>query len=262
MHRAITNSIRWLTSLERDLLGWELPPIDVAFTEMPIVADPLGAWCPRCGISVGVGEVNEGGCAECRGRLGPIQGTVRVGEYGGGLAQRILQVKHARWFGMARRLGAILGTQVIAALRPDELPEAVVPIPMPQVRRMVRGIDHADEIAHGVAQVLKVPLWRPLRHVPGRTQVSRSQSERRRATHRLEAKQRLLHFWTGGRGRHGEHLARYRRVLLVDDVRTTGATLEQASRVLHSVGVSECWSAVVAVAPSPRRHGSREREQS
>ncbi|MBL9119731.1 MAG: ComF family protein [Phycisphaerae bacterium] len=162
---------------------------------------------------------------------------------------------------MARRLGVILGNQVLSALRPDQLPEAVVPIPMPQVRRLVRGIDHADEIAHGVSQVLKVPLWRPLWHVPGRTQVSRSQSERRRATHRLEAKRRLLHFLTDGRSVPREHQSRYRRVLLVDDVRTTGATLEQAARVLRSLGVSECWSAVVAVAPSPRRYGSCEREQ-
>lgn len=253
MHPAITAPIRWLTSLERDLIGWELPPLDIAFAEVPIVPDTVDAWCPRCGISVGAGEVNASGCAECRDRSGPLRGTIRVGEYGGGLAQRVLQVKHARWFDMARRLGTVLGNQVIRALRPDDLPEAVMPIPMPPVRRLVRGIDHAGEIAHGVAQVLRVPLWRPLRHIPGRTQVGRSQSERRRATHRLEARRGLFRGWTARGGGGGRCPSPYQRVLIVDDVRTTGATLEQAARVLQSIGVSECWSAVVAVAPSPRR---------
>lgn len=253
---------RLATALERDLLGWELPPIPVAFQDMPIVSDPISAWCPRCGASVGPGEVTDAGCGECRGGTSPIRRTVRIGEYGGGLAKRILQTKHLRWPWMARALGARLAAQCLESLGQElAAVEAVVSIPMPTFRRWLRGIDHAAEVAAGVAAGIGCPLWRPLRQVGGQTQVSRSRTDRRRATRRFQAMQQerawapLGRMWPFG-------LSQWRwsrppaSVLLVDDVRTTGATLEQAARLLRELGVQDVMAAVVAVASSPRRRSA------
>jgi predicted amidophosphoribosyltransferase len=269
----IAGLLKSVTDLEREVLGWELPPLGVAFEEMPIVADEPDAWCPRCGSSVGRGEVTTRGCADCRSSKGPIDRTIRVGEYSGHLASRVRQVKFARWHEMARALGRMLAGQVTAATPTDHTPEAIVAVPMPTIRRWVRGIDHACEIATGVAEVLKIPIWRPIRQVGGATQVSRSQSDRRRASHRFEACGRggpgrdlepdrlgpgVLRSWRGQwhrlrRGLRTNRVSSPRRVLIVDDVRTTGATLEQAARLLRELGVVEVIAAVVAVAPSPHR---------
>lgn len=246
-------------TIEREVVGWELPPLDVAFSETPISADPLGTWCRRCGQTVGAGEVTQGGCGSCRGRYSPIDRTTRLCEYGGGVAQRVLQTKHGRWFAMAFELGARLGEQVLATRCDDALPAVVVPIPMPSMRRLGRGIDHAHEIARGVAAVIGRPLARPLRQSAGGTQVGRSPTERRLARSRFH-----LHFLPPWRPiglvsavLRGHTWRLPSSVLLVDDVRTTGSTLEQAARILRDLGVSTIEAAVVAVASAPsRRHAA------
>ncbi len=111
--------------------------------------------------------------------------------------------------------------------------DAVVPVPLHWRRRRARGYDQAALLARPVAKSLGVPaLLRGLQRVRNTPrQVDLPHAERQRNIAGAFASWRLQ-----GVG----------RVLLVDDVRTTGATLRAASDALKAGGVSDVHTFVLA----------------
>ena len=112
----------------------------------------------------------------------------------------------------------------------------IVPVPSHPWSKLRRGFDPALEIGRPLAGHLGLPL-RPrelLRRVPGWVQFKRMSAMRRRAAAR-----------GAFRARRADSLAG-QRVLLVDDVMTTGATVEACTRALKTAGVIEVRVAVWA----------------
>lgn len=107
--------------------------------------------------------------------------------------------------------------------------DAVLPVPLHWWRKARRGYNQADEIARPLAKALGIPLIRCVR----RSRATPFQSG-------LDAAQRAKNLEQAFkvRGR-----ISYRHVLIIDDVITTGATLDTITRVLREAGV-ECVSAL------------------
>jgi predicted amidophosphoribosyltransferase len=150
----------------------------------------------------------------------------------------VVDVKHAAWEAMAEELGAVLARQLMTCgvVQPRQRGVVLVPVPSPWLRTRARGIDHARALADGAARVLRVPVRRVLRQRLAGTQVDADG----RADRALRADRLRAHRSCAARVA-GAH------VILVDDVRTTGATLEAASGVLRSHGASRITAAVVTV---------------
>lgn len=136
--------------------------------------------------------------------------------------------------------------EALARLALDRLPLAelaeidlVVPIPMPTTRRLLRGFDQAEIVARVVAAALRRPMACALRRpqLVERAQVRLRAAERRnRAAHRFQAQ--------GGSDLSGK------RILLVDDVVTTGSTLEEGARALRRAGALTVQALALAATPS------------
>jgi predicted amidophosphoribosyltransferase len=224
--------------------------------------DTAADYCSACALSVRRDELEEDRCAACRSgetKRPPWQRILRLGEYAPPLDQWIREVKFTRWrrlgLDLGRLLGDVLRPEVEAAQNAGSVPPgppAIVPVPMPGLRRLMRGIDHSMTIARGVAERLGgravQPLVRDLR--PSQTKVAPS-SRAANVANSIHPKRP----WR--RPRLGDRL-----VIVVDDVTTTTSTLRGACR-----GVGEClrderesamggrgnygcvWAAVVARTP-------------
>jgi len=256
---------RWRDRLDqttRQWIGWTLPPPEVAIENAKWSRDDLKAWCHRCGDSVAPGEATDTGCSTCRDGAeldgGISDGVIRLGTYTDELMHWVQQIKYTRWNEMAEQLGRELGQQVIASntVEPDRV--VVVPMPMPWPRKLYRGIDHAQEIAHGVAAELHAPVMNMMRKQMQAPQVKLSPSERRRAGRRGLSIRRRFTLATSPHSVLGWDLHDL-HVILIDDVRTTGATLLGATRVLRRLKPARIVCGVVAVSDSTARRKRSQR---
>lgn len=237
----------YLDDASRLWLGWTLPPAHRAWEEADWRPDEPGTYCPRCGEGVGAGEATVTGCAVCREWSWPFDATVRLGRYEDVLRDWVLGIKFHAWVDMGYLLGRELAIAVRRAGVVDRQRVVVVPMPMPWLRRMHRGIDHASVIAAGVARELEAPVARILTKRIGPAQVSLSRSERRRNAARA----------MGVRRRWGGWPVEGLDLLIVDDVRTTGASLRAAGRLLRPLKPDRVVGAVLSVADATTRRGGR-----
>lgn len=172
---------------------------------------------------------------------------VRLGRHAGELREWVIAIKHAAWQAMAEELGRLLGRQLLWCA-PDlcgtPCGVVVVPVPSPWLRRLERGADHAASIAHGVARELDVPCVQPLRQRAFGTQVQRSAAKARRNAGRAVGR---FSRGLGPAAWLAQRRIRGRVVIVVDDVRTTGATLDLVGAELRRLGAAAVIEAVLSV---------------
>ncbi len=183
--------------------------------------------CPACGEPAATGGAPCDRCA--RRRRG--DGIVVLAAYGDEVRVPVLRAKRPGGEGVAAGLAALLVAKHVDQLR-SWAPDVVTAVPMHWLRRLGRGTSSASEIARGVARGLGLPLRRLL--------------VRRRWT----KMQNELPFEERGANLRGAFRVTAavagRRVLLVDDVTTSGSTLAECRRVLVEAGASAVYAAVVA----------------
>lgn len=187
-----------------------------------------GPRCGRCGRPFD--RVVES-CGPCLLRPPPWARLVVLGDYGGALVPIVHRFKFGGWF----FLGEELGRRLAACARNVVDVDAVVPVPMATLRRLRRGFDHTKVLADAVAAELGRPVVPLLRRSWSREQVGLSGRARRRHLGISVRRRRPLP----------------RRVLVVDDVLTTGATLRACVSSLRAAGVESVSAAVVARTPAP-----------
>ncbi len=202
----------------------------ITFVEAP-VCDACGA--PR-EFDAGLDAGDPALCALCQGRKRAFDRLRAAVTYDDHSRDLILKLKRADRTDLAGLFALWLSR---AARDLIEDADAVVPVPLHPLRLLTRRFNQAAEIARPLARRAGLAYWPEavIRRRDTPSQGGRSGSGRRRnVVGAFEAPRRM---WPKLAGK---------RILLVDDVITTGATAEACARVLKAAGAGRVHVATVA----------------
>jgi len=208
---------------------------EACFTALPRLRAPC---CAVCALSLDLASASAdlaaprcGACLEGR----AFARALVLGPYSGRLREAVLAIKFAGRKALAYDLGRRLGASV--ALELPAVPLLVVPVPMGPARRRERGFNQAEILAEGLSRAVGGRLVSAaLRRPDDRPPQTGLGLAARRANVRgaFVATRRVV---------------QGRVVLLVDDVVTTGATVEAAAACLGRAGAESIWVAALARTP-------------
>lgn len=161
-----------------------------------------------------------GRCRLCRTGARGFESAYCFGAYEGALRELIHLFKYRRMKPLARALSAYL----VSALPRDQKFDVVVPMPLYWRRKWRRGFNQSELLARRIAQSCGIPLRNAVRRIRStQTQAGLSNAERRENV-------------AGAFRVRSPRVIQGRRVLLIDDVMTTGATASACGLALRRGG--------------------------
>lgn len=200
-----------------------------------ILTCTAGGYCPRCGRDV-VSQYGliGGACAVCREQKSHLDGIARAGVYADALQHMILAFKHDR-----SEMACILAPLADAALQGSRFYndiDLLVPVPLHWTRRLRRGYNQshiiAKRLSHPRARV-STDLVR-VRQTGAQPQMPTPAARARNVAGAFAVRNR--HDFAG------------KIVCLVDDIKTSGATLNECAKTLKDAGAVKVYALVLAVA--------------
>jgi ComF family protein len=193
--------------------------------------------CPRCANPLE--DVGSALCGGCLSGAPAFDATVAAADYAAPLDQLVLQLKFGARLALAPWFAQLLRDALLA--QPGfALPEVLCPVPLGPARLVERGFNQALEIARPLASTLGVPLQARLaqRVVDTRAQSGVTPGERKRNIRGAFAVAPEMVDLVAGR-----------HVGVVDDVMTSGSTLDELAGVLKQAGAARVSNLVFARTP-------------
>jgi ComF family protein len=196
------------------------PLCAACYTNLPWLPDSL---CPQCATPTTGGKL----CGACLSRPPHFDRTNAAFTYAWPLTPLIHQFKYAGNLALAGVLGTAIAKRVVSGA------DLIIPMPLAPARLRERGFNQALEIARVVSRLTGAPL---------------ALNACRRV--RDSAPQAMLPWGERAKNIRGAFVCdadiRGRRVAVLDDVMTTGATLNEIARTLRRAGASEVEGWVAA----------------
>jgi len=191
---------------------------------LPRVRLPL---CLRCGMTVNEGNL----CPACLSHPLSINGIRSAFLFQGTARQAILQFKYRQLKAMAAPLAQLLAEYLHSH---PMIVEILVPVPLHPKRLRQRGYNQASLLAEELSKLIGLPMEEDaLIRVQDVAPQARTKSA-------AERRQNVRHAFSCNINIAGK------QILLIDDVSTTGATLDACAIALKTAGASSVWGLTVA----------------
>lgn len=228
MSNSLTAS--WRTRVKQltgDFLDFIFPPVcancgkigtllcDSCIARMPVLHEPV---CPLCGRPVKRSGQSCSRCQESPPSLNQIRAAVLFED---AVPHLIHQLKYNGMFALAEPFASIMASSWHHWRHPVDV---VVPIPLHRRREKARGYNQSEMLSRHLSRMLEIPQER---HALKRVRNTPPQIE-------LIAEDRAANVTGAFAADHDS--VRGRRILLIDDVCTTGSTLSEAARALSEAG--------------------------
>ena len=193
-----------------------------------------GDYCRRCGRDVSKYALLQGSCPNCQGKEIYFDSIARSGVYSESLRGMILAFKNGR-----TELDSVLGFLANSTLQGSGFlndVELFAPVPLHWTRRLRRGYNQSGVLA------------RRLGHRSAKISTNLVRTRRTKAQPAMSSPVARARNVAGAFAVRRGHDFGGRRICLVDDIKTTGATLNECAKVLKQAGASRVCALVLAVA--------------
>lgn len=177
-------------------------------------------------------------CGTCIKKSPTFDSTIVACDYVAPFDQLVLTLKFGHRLAVARALADLLAKAVSASMK--ELPDIIIAVPLSRQRLAQRGFNQALEIAKPLVHLLDRPLYPRLLH---RVRDTQAQTE----LHPDQRQKNILHAFSINDDY--VDIIRDQHIGVVDDVMTTGATLQEVASCLKQHGVKRVTNMVFARTP-------------
>jgi len=161
-------------------------------------------------------------------------GMVCVGRYSDSLKNSLKKFKFSNKPSYYRAFGKLLALKLQNTIQLDQI-DMIIPVPLHRSRQKLRGYNQAELIAECAAKLLSTPL---AANILIKTSESKSQSvlSRNERLSNIEGMFKVIN----------AHAVYKKNILIVDDIVTTGSTINQCSKALKQSGASSIIAGVIA----------------
>lgn len=192
------------------------------------VRPPAGSRCPVCGEAM-----SSENCANCQNEVFAFDSYNTMFGFQGTVRDLVHELKYEGFISPAGYFAAHMSEllQDDEQLRNSDL---VCSVPLHRVRKRERGYNQSELIAYAAATLAGLPYAQPVT----RNTYTRSQTKLSRAGRKKNLQ--------GAFTVHEPELVRGKKVILVDDVFTTGTTLNEVAKELKNAGAEKVMAVTVA----------------
>ena len=199
-------------------------------------------YCVRCGRPLPESAATATVCGQCRQSPPQFDGARAVGLHSATLREAVLRFKFARRQRLVKPLAELLAERVgMEQTAPAGLPwenlTGVVPVVLHPRRRNWRGFDQAVLLSRRLAKLIDLPCREQVlvRSKDTAPQIGLTPPQRRDNMKDAFAVPQ-------------PEVVAGESLLLIDDVYTTGSTLNEAAKVLHRAGAKSVWALTITCA--------------
>lgn len=186
-------------------------------------------YCPNCKTITPNGQY----CSACTSKY-RLTGILIAAHYKHGPLREAI---HAYKYEGIKELKIYLSNVLLKRLK-GRFPrgkKVIIPIPLHKKREAIRGFNQAEELSKTISEKLNIPLKT---NVIKRVKETKPQMELRKKKRAKNIKKAFKLIKSTG--------LKNKTILLVDDITTTGLTLNEAAKVLRKAGAREIWGVVIA----------------
>ncbi len=199
-----------------------------------------GVQCHICGL-----RNTKGTCKRCRQKT-PLKGLLAASQYENPILKEMIhRFKYQSVESLKKPLAELIIAYIAKEFLTDKLANSVlVPIPLTLKRKINRGFNQSELLAKEIGKFLNCPVINLLKRkkfTSPQAEISDWQKRKENISGVFCLSTSYPHFY-----RFRKPIKKPIKIILVDDVATSGATLEEAARVLKQAGIKEIYGLVIA----------------
>jgi competence protein ComFC len=192
-------------------------------------------YCPRCGRDASRFAIINNACPDCQGRDLHFDGIARCGFYADSLRELILVFKLAGRTELAKPLSSFANAALQGTAFYRDI-DFFVPVPLHWTRRLARGYNQSYILA------------KRLKHPTARISTDLVRIRRTAKQPEMDTPAQRRANVAGAFAARFQHPFEGKNICLVDDIKTTGATLDECAKTLKEAGAANVYALVLAVA--------------